>query len=582
MEGIRMTWNDDAMNEPTGGARGEQPEKKRLLWPWITGGSIAVLAGLYVAAAFFFADRIPSNTTVSGVEIGGMSEEAAAEKLETELHGVLNEPVPVTVAGTEISAEIDPSGTDVRVDGEATVDGMTGLSFNPADLWRHLSGSDELVPVVSFDEEALESTVTSLNEQLGTEPVNATISFAGSTIQTTPQENGTGIDTENAVEVLSEGWLSESRPIVLQPTDLEPEITDEDVDRVRSEMAEPLVAAPLTVLLGEQEIVLEPTTLADTASFEEVDGELSMTIDTEPLVARVIDGAGDDLEAPRDAEILIEDHDEGPIIKPSKNGMVINEDETAAVIEQAAISENRSVEAVVTEEEPEFTTADAEALGVTEVVSEISTPLTNDAVRTENLVVGTAKTNNTLVLPGEQFSLLEELGEITEENGYVSSGVVMEGFNATALGGGLSQLSTNTFNIGYRGGMEDVTHQPHSKYFDRYPMGVEATIWQPTVDMVWQNNSPYAVLVETWVEDGEVHSRLWSTDYYDVDIQVSEPYNYVQPTTKVNTSPDCVPYGAGGPGFTVDVSRNVTAEGETVYQNSYSWTYQPVDAAVCG
>ena len=136
----------------------------------------------------------------------------------------------------------------------------------------------------------------------------------------------------------------------------------------------------------------------------------------------------------------------------------------------------------------------------------------------------------------------------------------MEGFNATALGGGLSQLSTNTFNLGYRGGMEDVTHQPHSKYFDRYPMGVEATIWQPTVDMVWQNNPPYAVLVETWVEDGEVHSRLWSTDYYDVDIQVSEPYNYVQPTTKVNTSPDCVPYGAGGPGFTVDVSRNVTAE----------------------
>ncbi|MEZ7898085.1 MAG: VanW family protein, partial [Flaviflexus sp.] len=245
-------------------------------------------------------------------------------------------------------------------------------------------------------------------------------------------------------------------------------------------------------------------------------------------------------------------------------------------------TENRTVEAVVSEEEPEFTTADAEALGINEVVSEISTPLTNDAVRTENLIVGTAKTNNTLILPGEQFSLLNTLGPITEEAGFVSSGVVMEGFNATALGGGLSQLATNTFNIGYRGGMEDIQHQPHSKYFDRYPMGVESTVWEPTVDVIWQNNSPYGVLVETWVEDGEVKSRLWSTKYYDVDIQVSDPYNYVQSTTRVNTSSECVPYAAGGPGFTVDVSRTVTAEGQTVYNNSYSWTYQPVDAAVCG
>ena len=580
-----MTSNEEGMRQTPEGASSQSEAgepKKRVLWPWITGGAVALVAGVYVGAAFYFADRIPANTTVSGVEVGGMTEADAAAKIESELDGVVNEPVPVTVSGTDISTEIDPAGSSVTVDGAATVDGMTGLSFNPADLWRHLSGGTEIDAVVSLDEEALHDTVASLNEQLGTEPVNATISFAGSTIQTTPQENGVGIDADHAVEVLSAGWLTESRPIELQPTDLEPEITDSDINQIRVEKAEPLVAGPLTVMVGEREVVLEPTALAEAASFEEADGSLTMTLDTQQLVDRVVDGAGDDLDAPKDAQIVIEDHAEGPIIKPSENGMVIDRDQTAQNIEDVATTETRTVDAVVSEEEPEFTTADAEELGINEVVSEINTPLTNDAVRTENLIVGTSKTNNQLIRPGERFSLLETLGPITEENGFVSSGVVMDGFNATALGGGLSQLATNTFNLGYRGGMEDIAHQPHSKYFDRYPMGVESTVWEPSVDVIWQNNSPYGVLIETWVEDGEVKSRLWSTKHYEVDIQVSEPYNYVQPTTKVNNSPDCVPYGAGGPGFTVDVSRHVTAQGADVYNDSYSWTYQPVDAAVCG
>ncbi|AZN30818.1 hypothetical protein EJO69_11280 [Flaviflexus salsibiostraticola] len=572
-----MTWNDEWIVDDEGPA-----ERERRLWPWILAGAAALLAVIYIVAAFWFAGRIPGNTTVAGVEVGGMSEADAARTIEAELDDVVQEPVPVTIVGTDITGEIDPTGTGVAIDGDATVDGITGLSFNPAHLCRHLSGSAELEPVVTIDEKALAAEIDRLNEQLGAEPSNATISFAGSTIQTEPQVDGTGIDVDSAVAVLSSGWLSATRPIELEAVDLEPTITDEDVERVRDEQAEPLVAAPLTVTVGEREVVLRPIDLAAAASFEEVEGELAMMLDEQELVDLVVEGAGDDLNAPRDAEILIEDHAVGPVIKPSEKGMVIDREATGEAIAQVATTETRTVAAVVSEEDPEFTTADAEALGIKEVVSEISTPLTNDPVRTENLIVGTAKTNNTLIRPGETFSLLERLGPITEENGFVSSGVVMDGFNSTALGGGLSQLSTNTFNIGYRAGMEDIAHQPHSKYFDRYPMGVEATVWQPTVDMKWRNTSPYGVLVETWVEGGEVRSRLWSTSYYSVDITVSEPYNFRQPTTEVNTSPDCEPYGAGGPGFTVDVRRTVTREGEMIFNNAYSWTYQPVHAAVCG
>lgn len=572
-----MTWNDEWTVEDDGAV-----DERRRLWPWIVAGVGAVLVVVYVLAAFWFAGRIPPNTTVAGVDIGGMSESDAAATIESELDDVIRQPVPVTVVGTDISGVVDAAGTGVEIDGSATVDGITGLSFSPVNMWRHLSGSAELTPILTFDDGALASAIDDLNEQLGTEPTDAGISFAGSTIQTEPQMNGTGIDVDSAVAVLSDGWLSQSRPIELEAVDLEPEVTDEDVERVRAEQAEPLVAAPLTVTVGEREVVLEPVDLAAAASFETVDGELTMKLDRDDLVDRVSDGAGDDLNAPKDAQIIIEDHAVGPVIKPSEKGMVIDREATGQAIVDVATTETRTVAAVVSEEEPEFTTADAEALGINEVVSEISTPLTNDSVRTENLILGTSRTNNVLIRPGETFSLLEHISPITAENGYVSSGVVMDGFNSTALGGGLSQLSTNTFNIGYRAGMEDVAHQPHSKYFDRYPMGVEATVWVPDVDMKWRNTSPYGALVETWVEGGQVRSRLWSTQYFDVNITVSEPYNFRQPRTEVNTSPTCEPYPAGGPGFTVDVRRTVKREGEMIFDNSYSWTYQPVHAAVCG
>lgn len=163
------------------------------------------------------------------------------------------------------------------------------------------------------------------------------------------------------------------------------------------------------------------------------------------------------------------------------------------------------------------------------------------------------------------------------------SGVVSNGFNSEAMGGGLSQLSTNTFNIGYLAGLTDVEHKPHSKYFERYPMGREATLWDGTIDMQWKNNTPYGVVIDNWVADGQVHSQLWSTKYWDVETTTSAPFAYVQASTKNNPAADCVASNYTEPGFSVTVSRTVSRDGvvNEADSGSYTWTYQPVHAVTC-
>ncbi|MDO5723012.1 MAG: VanW family protein [Flaviflexus sp.] len=557
--------------------------KKRLVPLLSTLGIIALLVAAYGGVAAYFAGRTPANATIAGVDIGGMTAADAQKKLEADTTNLVTEAVPVTVAGTDLSGEVDPVAAGVELDYDTMIDRLTGFTLNPALLWDRMTGGGAEDVLLTYDEEQLRAQLIDLNESIHVAPENASISFAGSTIETTDEVEGTGIDIDAAQDTIGQGWVSAPRPIEVPAIPVDPEITNEDIEQVRSTQAEPLVSGPVEVTVGETTARLTEADLAAAASFEPADGTLKLNLDTDQLVEAVRSQVSDLLVEPKDARIELDGHN-GPVVIESVDGKSIDEEQLGEKIDAAAFAsgEARTVAAELTIAKPELTTEKAHELGVKEVVASIETPLTANRIRTQNLITGTQLVNGTLVMPGEEFSLLTALGPITAERGFVSSGVVVEGFATTALGGGLSQLSTNTFNLGYRSGMEDIQHKPHSRYFSRYPRGVESTLWSPDLDMRWKNTTPYAALVETWVADGQVKARLWSTKYYDVDLRVSEPYNVKQPSVKTNTSPDCVPHNAGGPGFSVDVHRIVSHDGKTVYDNSYTWTYQPSDAERCG
>ena len=140
----------------------------------------------------------------------------------------------------------------------------------------------------------------------------------------------------------------------------------------------------------------------------------------------------------------------------------------------ATADKKRTATVEMTETEAEFTTADAKKLGIKEPIVTFSTPYpASDKVRTKNLYAGSARVNGDIIKPGERFSLLEALGPITVANGYFSSGVVESGFSTEAVGGGLSQISTQMYNVGFLAGYDDITHKPHSRWFERYPQAAK-------------------------------------------------------------------------------------------------------------
>lgn len=577
--------DDEPVLEDGTTAADARPRRRRRRTGVLLGVGLAlvVLGGGYALAASYLGDRVPQGTTVAGVDVSGLTSEEARATLEDRLGDVVTAPIPVEV--DDVSTDIDPGVAGLALDLDGTVEPLTGFTLDPRIVLGHLFGRGEVDPVVTVDEDALTEAVAGAATEMDRPPVDGAIEISGADAEVvTEPEDGVAVDVDASAELLATGWLTASRPFELPSETVTPQIDDAAVATAMSDVVEPLLSGPVTVQAGDDSTELSPEQLGDASTLVAGDGELALQVDGEALaavIAEVLPSVG---QTPQDAQIVLQDGE--PTIVPAVTGTGLAPEQLADVVGTAALAEGdeRVATAELSESEPEFSTADAEELGVTEVVSTFSTPMPYDPPRTENLVVGTSHISGTLIKPDETFSLLEALGPITPANGFNASGVVVDGFATEALGGGLSQLSTTTFNAAFEAGMDDVFHQAHSRWFSRYPEGREATMFAPDLDMRWRNNTPYGVLVQAWVADGRTYVQLWSNSYWDVDISTGGRYNQTSPQTVYNTDPDCRPESGGQSGFTVDVSRTVARDGAVndTFSRGYTTTYQPWNKVVCG
>ncbi|MEV8029384.1 VanW family protein [Cellulosimicrobium funkei] len=544
-----------------------------LLW---TGIAVLVLGGLYTGAQWFYSDKVPSGTSVAGVDVGGLSRTAAEDRLESELGPRAAE--PITLAAGEASTTLDPATAGLTFDAAGTAEELTSFSMNPARLWQHLFGGKDAEPLVTVDDAALDAQVEALRGSLEIEPVDGAVQFVDGAPTSTPAADGSALVTDEVPATITESWLVTDGPVELPTEPVEPTITQDETDAALA-LAEKVVSAPVVVSVGGQSPELPPEALAAAASFAATDGVLTLTFDGPALVQSVVDRTNDLLTAADDAHFVFRDG--APVIEGGQPGTTIDPAAIATAVTTAASGDERTATVELVESDPEQSVAALEALGIKEKVSEFSTPVPNVPVRTANLQRGAEKVNGTLVKPGETFSLVDTLSPITLEGGYYAAGIVESGRHTEGVGGGLSQMATTTYNAGFFAGLEDVEHRPHSYWFERYPAGREATIFVGSIDMKFKNDTPYGVLMQSWVGGGQLHVAVWSTKYYDVETSSSGKSNVVQPTTVTHSGADCAPTPAGSPGFSITNYRKVYHEGELVKDESYRWTYKPDNAVVC-
>jgi vancomycin resistance protein YoaR len=291
---------------------------------------------------------------------------------------------------------------------------------------------------------------------------------------------------------------------------------------------------------------------------------------------------------PQDATVRIVDG--RPRVVPGKKGVTVDRARVVATFLGLVVAEDgeRRLRLPTRVTQPDFTTAEARALGVRELVSEFTTYYPHADYRNVNIGRAAELVDGTLLLPGETFSLNGTVGERTAANGFTKGFVISNGIFKEDYGGGVSQVATTTFNAAFFAGLEDVEHKPHSFYIDRYPVGREATVAWPTVDLRFRNDTDHGVLIETrhtpssWSGSGAITVRMWSTKVWDIEARTSGRYAYTSPDTRRLTGEECIP-NEGYSGFQVDVTRVFRRHGETavVRTESMHTTYTPSDTVIC-
>ena len=118
-----------------------------------------------------------------------------------------------------------------------------------------------------------------------------------------------------------------------------------------------------------------------------------------------------------------------------------------------------------------------------------------------NIRLPTAKIDTYVVAPHATFSFWKAVGPVTRELGYTDGGAIIDGHTEPqgAIGGGICSCSTTLFNAALRAGFEMGDRLNHYYYINRYPLGLDATVFisasGQAQDMTWTNDTDTPVVI---------------------------------------------------------------------------------------
>jgi vancomycin resistance protein YoaR len=197
---------------------------------------------------------------------------------------------------------------------------------------------------------------------------------------------------------------------------------------------------------------------------------------------------------------------------PSKNGRKLDSKATADAFLRAALSStNRAAELVVVVDRPHLSTQRAKALGIKGLVGSYTTYYGGDPNRLHNVRLVSELIDRHTIAPGATFSFNRTTGERNAEKGFLEAPVIINGELQNGIGGGVCQVSTTVFNAAYEAGLPITERHNHALYIDHYPLGRDATVNYPDLDLEFVNDTGHWLLLETVIGTSSLTVRLFGT-----------------------------------------------------------------------
>jgi vancomycin resistance protein YoaR len=278
---------------------------------------------------------------------------------------------------------------------------------------------------------------------------------------------------------------------------------------------------------------------------------------------------------------------EGKLVEiyPGKAGNAVDIETTAKEIEKYLIAPENPVkiEIAVISKEPKVTQKTIDKYGIKELVGLATTNFEGGSLdRQHNIETGVSKLNGILIAPGEEFSAVKAIGDITEEAGFVKEYVIKANTTEKELGGGLCQIATTLFRTVLNAGLPVTERQNHRYVISYYGAGLDATIYGPHPDLRFVNDTGNYLLLQGKAENNEVILEFYGKKDGRI-VEIADPVltNRVPaPAPRIIVS-NSLPLGQikcseiPHSGVTADTKYTVTYFNGQVQETIFHSVYQP-------
>ena len=562
-----------------------------------------------------YAGKIFPGVSVAGVDLSGLSPNDAALKLSQTLSYantgkiLFRDGEKVWVASPqELGMVFDPSASALAAYHYGRKGGL--FSALAGQITSRGVGKD-VSPVVIFDQRVAYHYLQNIGVQVNQSVVEANLRVEGTNVISQSGQLGRALNLDATLIYLGaqlQSFRDGEVPLVIQET--APKLLDVSS---QAEAARIILSVPLTIAVPNYRDgdpgpwTYDIPVLANMLAVNVIDAngttQMQVGLDTVALRESLTDLKIYVDQIPKNARFVFND-ETGQIepISASAVGRVMDVEASIVAINDALLRGEHSVNVVVAEQAPAVQdTANGADLGITQLIASQTTYFYgSSAARIQNIEAAAISFHGVLVAPGEIFSMGNYMGDVSLENGFAEALIIYGGRTIKGVGGGVCQVSTTLFRTVFMAGFPVVERYNHAYRVAYYEMdasgsvntnfaGLDATVYFPLVDFKFQNDTPYWLLMETYVNPAArtITWKIYSTsDGRSVTWDTTGPINTVSAPEPIFEESDELEFNQikqidyAAEGADVVVTRTVWRDGLVYFADEFRTHYQPW-AAIC-
>ena len=595
-----------------------QPYKRIPVLPQIIAAlvsGVTLFLGVIIAWTLgyqlLYAGKIFPGVSVAGVDLSGMTPSDAAVKLNQTLSYPISGKILFrdgekawVVSPAELGMVFDPSSSAMTAYSVGRSGGLFGALTGQI---RARGRGVQIPPVILFDQRVAHQYLSQIALQVNQPVQEAGLSLESTNVVATPGQIGRELKIDAVLVYLGaqlQTFSDGEVPLVIQ--EIQPQIIDvsAQADVARMILSQPLsLVVPNSVEGDPGPFVFDVQVLANMLGVQRTQNGVQVVLNTNGL-SDMLDPVKTRVDRPaKNAKFIFNDTTgQLDVTEQSQTGWVVDVDASVKAINESLLRGEHTITLTVKEDQPEIpATKTGVELGITQLLwAETSYFYGSSTERIQNIQAAAARFHGVLVAPGETFSMGETMGDVSLENGFAEALIIYGGRTIKGVGGGVCQVSTTLFRAVFNAGFPIMERYSHAYRVSYYEMtasgsvdprlaGLDATVYFPLVDFKFKNDTPYWILMETYVN---VNARTLTWKFYSTSDGRSVEWDTTGPTDVVPAPSPMfeenselgknemkqVDWAANGADVTV--TRTVWRGGAIYFQDQITTHYEPWQA-VC-